>query len=153
MVINLMTIDDVDAVAQIERETFAKPWTREDFEREMTENKCARYMVARVNGEVAAYAGTWLVMDEGHITNVAVRSDMRARGIGEAVVRAMIQMAADSGVRYMTLEVRRSNVAAISLYEKLGFIRVGTRKRYYEDNREDALIMALVDMPEGDPER
>ena len=91
------------------------------------------------------------MLDEGHITNIAVREDRRGMGYGERVTRAMIQLAADSGMNWMTLEVRRSNEAAKRLYHKLGFIDVGYRKRYYE-NTEDALIMALERLPEGHPE-
>lgn len=149
---SLMTACDVDAVSDIEKSSFSKPWTRDDFMREVTQNKCARYIVAKEAGEVVAYAGIWLVIDEGHVTNVAVRSDKRGRGIGEKVVSEMIRVAANTGVRYMTLEVRRGNAPAIALYEKLGFMRVGTRKNYYEDTHEDAFIMALADMPEPNEE-
>lgn len=149
--IGLMTIDDVDAVAEIEAETFRTPWSKESFYREVTDNACARYVVLREDGVAVAYAGVWFVLDEGHITNIAVRPDRRGMGYGEQVTRAMIQLAADSGITWMTLEVRRSNVAAQNLYRKLGFIDVGFRKRYYE-NSEDALLMALEHLPEGNPE-
>ena len=149
--IGLMTLDDVDAVAAIEAATFRTPWSKESFYREVTDNACARYVVLREDGEAIAYAGVWFVLDEGHITNIAVRADRRGMGYGEQVTRAMIQLAADSGMNWMTLEVRRSNVAAQNLYHKLGFIDVGYRKRYYE-NTEDALIMALEKLPEGHPE-
>lgn len=149
--IGLMTLDDVDAVAAIEEQTFSTPWSKQSFYREVTDNACARYMVLREDGVAVAYAGVWFVLDEGHITNIAVRPDRRGLGYGEKVTRAMIQLAADSGMSWMTLEVRRSNVAAQALYHKLGFIDVGYRKRYYE-NTEDALIMALEHLPEGNPE-
>ena len=149
--VGLMTLDDIDAVAAIEAATFRTPWSKNAFYREVTDNACARYVVLREDGVPVAYAGVWFVLDEGHITNIAVREDRRGIGYGERVTRAMIQLAADSGMRWMTLEVRRSNEAAIHLYHKLGFIDVGYRKRYYE-NTEDALIMALEELPEGDPE-
>ena len=149
--IGLMTLDDIEAVAAIEAATFRTPWSKNAFYREVTDNPCARYVVLREDGVAVAYAGVWFVLDEGHITNIAVREDRRGIGYGERVTRAMIQLAADSGMRWMTLEVRRSNEAAIHLYHKLGFIDVGYRKRYYE-NTEDALIMALEELPEGDPE-
>ena len=149
--VGLMTLDDIDAVAAIEVATFRTPWSKNAFYREVTDNACARYVVLREDGVAVAYAGVWFVLDEGHITNIAVREDRRGIGYGERVTRAMIQLAADSGMRWMTLEVRRSNEAAIHLYHKLGFIDVGYRKRYYE-NTEDALIMALEELPEGDPE-
>lgn len=149
--IGLMTLEDVDAVAAIEAATFKTPWSKDAFYREVTDNALARYMVLREDGEAIAYAGVWFVLDEGHITNIAVREDRRGMGYGEQVTRALIQLAADSGMNWMTLEVRRSNAAAQGLYHKLGFIDVGYRKRYYE-NTEDALIMALEHLPEGIPE-
>ena len=149
--LGLMTLEDVDAVHDIETACFKTPWSKESFRREVTDNACARYMVLREDGVAIAYAGVWFVLDEGHITNIAVRPDRRGLGYGEQVTRAMIQLAADSGMNWMTLEVRRSNVAAQNLYHKLGFIDVGYRKRYYE-NTEDALIMALEQLPEGNPD-
>ena len=80
--IGLMTLDDVDAVSEIEKQCFAVPWSREAFVREVTENVCARYLVAREDGVPVAYAGMWLVMDEAHVTNVAVRKDKRRALIG-----------------------------------------------------------------------
>ena len=149
--IGLMNLDDIEAVHAIEEACFRTPWSKESFYREVTDNACARYVVLRENGTAIAYAGVWFVLDEGHITNIAVRPDRRGMGYGEMVTRAMIQLAADSGMNWMTLEVRRSNTAAQNLYHKLGFIDVGYRKRYYE-NSEDALIMALEQLPEGNPE-
>ena len=149
--IGLMTLDDIEAVAAIEAATFRTPWSKNAFYREVTDNACARYVVLREDGVAVAYAGVWFVLDEGHITNIAVREDRRGIGYGERVTRAMIQLAADSGMRWMTLEVRRSNEAAIHLYHKLGFIDVGYRKRCYE-NTEDALIIALEELPEADAE-
>ena len=147
-----MTVEDVDAVHAIEVACFKTPWSRESFMREVTENACARYVVLREDGRAIAYAGVWFVLDEGHITNIAVHPDRRGVGYGEQVTRALIQLAADSGMTWMTLECRRSNAVAQSLYRKLGFIEVGFRKRYYADNNEDALLMALEKLPEAHPE-
>ena len=149
--VGLMTADDVDAVHEIETACFKTPWSKNSFMHEITENQCARYVVVREDGRAIAYAGVWFILDEGHITNIAVHPDKRGQGYGEMVCRAMIQLAADSGMNVMTLEVRRSNAAAQNLYHKLGFIDVGYRKRYYE-NTEDALIMFLEHMPEAHPE-
>ena len=148
----LMTLGDVDAVWEIEKQSFAVPWSRDAFVKEVTENRCARYLVVREDGVPVAYAGTWLVLDEAHITNIAVREDKRGLGYGELVAQALMQLAADTGIRYMTLEVRRTNRVAQSLYKKLGFVEVGFRKRYYADNNEDALVMACEEMPEPHPE-
>jgi len=148
----LMTLQDVDAVHEIEKQSFAIPWSRDAFIQEVTENRCARYLVAREDGVPVAYAGMWLVLDEAHVTNIAVREDRRGEGLGERVARALMQLAADTGVRYMTLEVRRGNLVAQGLYKKLGFVEVGFRKRYYADNNEDALVMACEQLPEAHPE-
>lgn len=147
----LMTEADVDAVHEIEVLSFRTPWSRESFLREANENQCARYIVAKEEGRVVAYAGVWFIVDEGHITNIAVHPDYRRQGIGEGVTRAMLQLAADSGMVWMTLEVRRSNAAARALYHKLGFIDIGVRRNYYE-NSEDAVLMAIDHMPESHPE-
>lgn len=148
---DLMTLQDVDAVHAIEEDSFAIPWSREAFAREVTQNQCARYVVLREDGAPVAYAGVWFVLDEGHVTNIAVRKDRRGRGYGEMVTRALLQLAADSGMTWMTLECRRSNVAAQNLYHKLGFVDVGYRKRYYADTKEDALVMCCERLPEANP--
>ncbi|MGN1250434.1 MAG: ribosomal protein S18-alanine N-acetyltransferase, partial [Candidatus Spyradocola sp.] len=85
--------------------------------------------------------GTWFVIDEGHITNIAVAPECRGKGYGTRVMAAMMQNAVDLGVTYMTLEVRVGNVPALALYKKMGFKKAGVRKKYYEDNGEDAYIM------------
>ena len=149
--ISLMTAADVDGMHQVEQATFAVPWSRASIEAELT-NPCARYLVARENGEVIGYAGMWLVIDEGHVTNVAVRADKRGQGLGKELMKRLIQLAADSGMIWMTLEVRHSNKVAQNLYHTFGFVDVGYRKRYYEDNQEDALLMGLEHLPEGHPE-
>lgn len=146
-IIRRMTIDDVDAVYAIERATFPKPWMREDFVKEMTQNTCARYLVAEDAGKVIGFAGIWVVLDEGHITNVAVLEEYRGLGIGKRLTSALMQYAANLGVHYATLEVRRSNERAQNLYKALGFQYVGLRKRYYEDNGEDAFIFCCISMP------
>jgi len=136
-----MSIGDIDRVCEIENLSFSTPWSRESFEAEISENKLARYMVARVDGKVAAYGGMWLVLDEGHITNIAVHPDYRGRKIGEKLVLSLLEKARSCGVLNITLEVRASNTAARSLYKKLGFVDSGVRKGYYSDTGEDAVIM------------
>lgn len=147
-----MTLGDVDQVHAIEARTFHTPWSRQSFVDEMTTNKCARYLVAEENGRVIAYAGAWLVFDEGHITNIAVDASARGRGVGTGVTRALMQYAANMGVEYMTLEVRKSNLVAQRMYKSLGFIELGVRRRYYEDNGEDAYLMVCDHLPEADPD-
>jgi ribosomal-protein-alanine N-acetyltransferase len=97
--------------------------------------------VAENEGEIIGYGGMWLILDEAHITNVAVRVSSRGNGVGEKLVHFLIDEASKSGARSMTLEVREGNIAARSLYEKMGFFVEGIRPKYYQDNKEDALIM------------
>ena len=147
VIIRRMTLRDVLPVYEIEVETFATPWTEDDFRREMTENRCARYLVAEVSGRVADYAGAWCILEEGHVTDLAVAAELRGQGVGGALLTALMQYAANLGVQYLTLEVRRSNRVAQRLYASAGFQPVGVRKRYYEDNGEDALLMVCDRMP------
>ena len=143
-----MTLEDVPQVHENELKTFHTPWSYQSFVDEMTTNKCARYIVAEEDGKILGYAGAWLIFDEGHITNIAVDESYRGRGIGEGVTRELMQYAANMGVQYMTLEVRKSNLVAQGLYKKMGFIELGMRKRYYEDNGEDAYLYVCDHMPE-----
>lgn len=150
-IIRRMTLDDVDGVAAVESATFPRPWSRDAFAAEMR-NVAARYMVAEQDGQIIGFAGAWLILDESHITNIAVLKEYRGQGIGRALTAALLQYLSNLGAAYTTLEVRRSNTIAQSLYASLGFIRLGTRKRYYEDNGEDAFIMVCDRLPEADPE-
>jgi len=136
-----MTASDIDRVSEIEKICFSTPWSREAFRMEVEENKCARYVVAVCDDQVVGYGGMWLIIDEAHITNVAVHPDYRGRGIGEAIMRSLVDKATSLGAVRMTLEVRVSNEIAQNLYKKLGFYSAGIRKQYYADNNEDALIM------------
>lgn len=132
---------DIDAIAQLDQLCFTTPWSRDSIEKEIIQNDIAIYIVAQIKEEVVGYAGLWKIIDEGHITNVAVHPQHRKKGIGEALVSVMLDYTNQLGVISHTLEVRPSNQYAIHLYEKLGFLVVGERKKYYEDNGEDALIM------------
>ena len=136
-----MTMGDIDAIAEMERLVFTLPWSRDAFRRELEENVAARYLVLEDQGRILAYGGIWLVIDEAHVTNIAVHPDVRGRGFGERLMRALMRLASDTCMGMITLEVRRSNAAAQALYRKVGFQDVGYRKRYYQDNQEDALIM------------
>ncbi|HCN57905.1 MAG TPA: ribosomal-protein-alanine N-acetyltransferase [Exiguobacterium sp.] len=140
--IRKMTVVDALGVHAVELESFATPWTLESFIAEMTQNPNAYYLVAETE-EIIGFAGLWHIADEGHITNVAVKQKARGMGIGEALLVALIEQARQLGLRAMTLEVRVSNTPARTLYEKLGFLYAGTRKRYYQDNNEDAAIYWL----------
>ena len=152
ILIRRMTLNDVDAVHAIEEATFPKPWSRDAFVQEMTKNACARYLVAEEDGKVIGFAGAWIVLDEAHVTNIAVEKSCRGRGSGKMLTKALMQYAANLGVVYMTLEVRKSNLVAQNLYKKLNFEYVGIRKKYYEDNGEDAFLFCCQHMPEMDPD-
>ncbi len=152
VLVRRMTLKDIDDVHGIETDSFSTPWSKGAFEDELTENKCARYLVAEANGEIVAYAGAWMVLDECHITNIAVKKDRRGKGYGRLVTQKLIQYATNLGASFVTLEVRRSNLTAQSLYRSLGFLQVGCRRRYYEDNGEDAILMACQALPPVEPD-
>ncbi len=136
-----MTMADLDDVCVIEEQCFSVPWSRESMEKELEGNDQAHYLVVEIDGKVVGYAGFWQVLDEGHIMNIAVVPEMRGQGLGEELMRAMLQQGTQLGIIYWTLEVRVSNIAAIKLYEKVGFTSAGIRPGYYEKPREDANIM------------
>lgn len=137
-----MTFDDIDGVLRIEQEAFSQPWTRDAFVQEMTTNLHAYYVVAEdEDQQIVGFCGMWLVMDESHITNVAVTEHVKGQGIGVGLMREAIRVAKEHGVVLMTLEVRVSNTIAQNLYRKLDFQNGGIRKGYYSDNHEDALVM------------
>lgn len=137
-----MCKDDIEAVAQIEAEAYGKHhWAKSSFYDEMS-NNLAKYYCARTSeGELVGYAGTWHIIDEGHITTIAVKKAYLRNHIGEAIIHKILEDCYKANVKYLTLEVRVSNIPAIKLYEKYGFQSLGTRKGYYQDNNEDALIM------------
>lgn len=136
-----MYLSDLDAVMRIERASFTTPWSRSAFQTELMENSFAVYLVLELHGRVVAYGGMWLILDEAHVTNVAVDPAFRGHGLGDAMMRGLIARAVQHGARRMTLEVRRSNVVAQNLYTKLGFVQLGVRRGYYTDTHEDAFIM------------
>ncbi len=141
VVIDDMTLDDVAAVQEVERASFPVPWPANAFRHELTQNRNARYIVARAGDDVVGYAGLWLMVDEAHITTFAVLPEHRRQRIGERMLQRLFDIADEMGAEWLTLEVRVSNLAAQRLYEKYGFRRAGVRRRYYSDNNEDALIM------------
>jgi len=134
--------EDVDSIHEIETLCFAMPWSKESILHDVKENVVARWLVLDSGeGDVLAYAGMWFVLDEAHVCNVAVHPDHRRKGYGRMIFDALVELAQENSMSMMTLEVRRSNTAAQNLYHACGFLDVGYRKRYYEDNKEDALIM------------
>jgi ribosomal-protein-alanine N-acetyltransferase len=142
----LMQLDDIPDVLAIEHEAFTLPWTEEAFRNELTMNHFAKYMIMELNGQAIGYAGMWTIMDEAHITNIAVLEAYRGRKLGDKLLDELMQTAAYLGMDRMTLEVRVTNRIAQGLYEKKGFKPAGVRKGYYSDNNEDAVIM-WADLP------
>lgn len=135
------TVEDIENIYLVEKLSFTKPWTKESFINELTTNKFANYSVVEVGGKIVGYAGMWMILDEAHITNVAIHPDYRGQKLGELMMRYLIAVAKNLGATSMTLEVRLSNQVARNLYRKLDFKEQGIRKNYYADTMEDALIM------------
>ncbi|HEY8450428.1 MAG TPA: ribosomal protein S18-alanine N-acetyltransferase, partial [Bacillota bacterium] len=120
---------------------FPTPWSERAFRGELTANHYAHYFVAEVDGAVAGYAGLWIILDEAHVTNIAVHPDFRRRGVAQKLLETLFQRAAQRGCDRMTLEVRKSNIAAQTLYRRFGFEAKGIRRGYYTDTNEDAIVM------------
>lgn len=166
-----MTEGDISQVAEIEAESFPTTWPRTAYRRELN-NKLASYFVivdrahapvtrkpkvkrtffgigrrvieteVETRDYVVGYVGLWFMVDEAHIVAIAVRESYRRQRLGEMLLSGAISLALDNRMEVVTLEVRRSNTVAQSLYEKYRFIKVGVRRRYYSDNHEDAIIMS-----------
>jgi ribosomal-protein-alanine N-acetyltransferase len=134
--------DDLAGVLDVEQESFTNPWTREMYSWELQNRSvCHIFVVRTPEYPVAGFCAFWLVFDEIHINNVAVRPALRGRGIGTALMHHILAEAVSLGARRATLEVRASNEGARRLYERLGFYVAGTRKNYYSHPVEDALIL------------
>ena len=129
----------LDGLLQIENESFSHPWSREAYLAEL-KNPMAHYIVLTQEDTVVAYGGFWQILDEGHITNIAVKRSERKRGLGTALMQALLSEAQKLKIRALTLEVRVSNTAAQNLYQKFGFQSAGIRPGYYPDG-ESAVIM------------
>jgi len=140
LIIHQMTSGDLDEVTVIESTSFPRPWTREHFIAELNSPRSYPLVARTADGSVAGYLCPMLVLDEGEILDVAVRHDCRGKGVGGALVRRAISELEARGARVVCLEVRVSNLAALTLYQRLGFKETGRRKRYYE-NGEDAILM------------
>lgn len=139
--IRKMEEKDLERIMEIENQAFTTPWPKEAFLLEITKNQLARYLVAEVENMVVGYGGIWLILDEGHVTNIAVDSRYREKGIGKKLVEGLISLCSEEKIMAMTLEVRASNIAAQNLYKKYGFTEFGIRPNYYADDKEDAIIM------------
>ncbi len=138
--VSIMDENDIDGVLEVSNLSFSSPWSKSSYEQELS-NSLAKYFVAKIDDKVIGFIGTWIIVDESHITNVAVHPDYRKLGIGSMLIEAMIDYCEEKKCVAYTLEVRSSNEPAISLYKKHGFKIDGIRKEYYQDNKEDALLM------------
>jgi ribosomal-protein-alanine N-acetyltransferase len=135
-----LRFDDLDQIVEIEKKCFSMPWSKSAFSNELL-NKWAYYQCALIDNNIVGYMGMWKILDEGHITNVAVLPEYRKRGIASLLIKKMIEICICSEIENMTLEARESNFEAIRLYEKFGFIAVGKRPNYYQRPDEAAVIM------------
>lgn len=140
--IRKMRKEDIDEIHAIEVKSFADPWSKSSMETMLEENNKTYCLVGTVNEEVVGYAFTWMIIDEMHIGDIAVREDFRNQGIGIKVMDSLLETAKERGCTVCWLEVRPSNNTALNLYERFGFIQVAVRKKYYSNNGEDALILA-----------
>lgn len=140
MIIETMKSSHVAQIAELEKICFSDPWSEKSIASELN-NELAFWLTAIEGDLVAGYIGSQTVIDETDMMNVAVHPDFRRKGIAEALVNALVEALKSRGSRCLTLEVRASNVPAITLYEKLGFSQIGRRKNYYRNPREDALIL------------
>lgn len=141
MEIRKMTVADLERICELERELFTMPWPKTSFLYEISGNDRAFPIVGVEDGEVVGYAIAWFVCDELHIGNIAVTGKRQGSGLGKRLLEHMLAEAEKREAAFATLEVRASNVRAISLYRSHGFKGIAIRKNYYTDNKEDALIM------------
>ena len=147
LILRPMSLEDVERVYTIDTLSFSLPWTERSYRFELTENRHACNWVAVIEQEgvhlVVGMIVVWVIIDEAHIATLAVHPDYRQHGIGRRLLAQGLLAAYERGARLAYLEVRRSNLAAQSLYYAFGFQQVGERLRYYKDNNEDALLLTL----------
>ncbi len=139
-VIKKMSPSHVGEIARLEKECFSTPWSEDGLKSELN-NAFARFFVATYAGEIAGYVGAHNVLGEVYITNVAVFEKFRRKGVAKKLIDALLKTAKAENGNFVTLEVRKSNIPAVSLYEKCGFEKVGERKNFYEKPRENAVLM------------
>jgi ribosomal-protein-alanine N-acetyltransferase len=165
--IDRMTVADLDQVTEIEQVAFSTPWPASAYRYELTQNELSTYLALKQRASrpswlstiglrkkredtILAYGGFWAIVDEAHISTIAVHPDWRGRGLGEMMLIGLIEASMLREATEVTLEVRVSNQVAQNLYRKYRFFEVGRRKRYYHDNNEDALIMTLSNIRGAD---
>ena len=138
---------DIDAIARVENACFSIPWSIDAIKHEICENKLADFMIAcDEENNIVGYIGIWTLLDECQINKIAVIPEKRKNGIGKAILNHVLEFTRDIGVKNWYLEVRESNKAAQALYRSAGFSSVGTRKNYYINPVEDAVLMNLEEV-------
>lgn len=135
-----MAAEHISALAELEKECFADPWSEKALSEELT-NPSAVFRVALLDGEVAGYVGMLHVLDEGDICNVAVFDRFRRRGVATALIQALLAYAEEQNLSFITLEVRESNTGAQKFYGTMGFVAIGVRKNFYDHPKEHAVLM------------
>lgn len=133
--------DEINEISTLQSQTFTNPWSADSLRWEIANTDVARLYVCRVDGVLIGFCACWVILDELHINSVAIADAWRRRGLASRMLLEVCRDARDAGATQATLEVRRSNTAAIALYEKLGFTCEGVRKDYYQTPREDALVL------------
>ncbi|KGK88897.1 30S ribosomal protein S18 [Clostridium sp. HMP27] len=139
--IRVADLEDIFSIYEISTLCFPISWSITSIKGELTSNTHARYVVAVENDIVVGFAGLWIIVDEGHVTNIAVHPDFRRKGIGTLLMDKLMFISKNENLIGLTLEVRKSNLSAQNLYKQFGFIEEGVRRNYYSDNGEDAIIM------------
>lgn len=142
MIIDTLKKQYIDGIDELNRLSFSHPWSKALIEQDMSNPNCF-YAVGVEEGKVLGYAGMMVIADEANVTNVATHPDRRREGIGKKLLSKLIEICIENKFLLITLEVRKSNEAAIALYKNLGFEIEGERKNYYSDNGENALIMTI----------
>lgn len=140
LVVREMLPEDLEQVMQIEEELFSVPWTKEGFFTYLMKSE-ALFLVAEEKGEILGYCGILMVLDEGDITNVAVKPSRQREGIGKLLLESLFLLTGERGITTIHLEVRESNDRAIRLYQRMGFVQDGLRKNYYTKPLENAILM------------
>jgi ribosomal-protein-alanine N-acetyltransferase len=136
-----MLLDDIPDVLKIEALSFQSAWPPNAFMNELRDNKLAYYFVGRLDGRIVAYGGIWVILEDSHVTTIAVHPDVRGQRLGEEILVHLLDEAIERDASWITLEVRETNDVAQKLYRKYGFTVVSTRRGYYSDNNESALVM------------
>jgi ribosomal-protein-alanine N-acetyltransferase len=136
-----MLLEDIPAVLAIESLSFQSAWPPNAFINELRDNKLAHYFVGRLDGKIVGYGGIWVILEDSHVTTIAVHPDNRGQRLGEEILVHLLDEAIARDASWITLEVRETNDVAQRLYRKYGFTVVSTRRGYYSDNNESALVM------------